>query len=730
MDVRAIFCMAAVLLLTGCVGDGNTTNQPATLAPDSPNSFLTYPNTQASLAAGDYRLQIGPQSGTAAGSYTLQVTHDDGSVSSYSGNWPASGTATQALGMDHAGGLRIEAHAAVPVQLVLSRVQDPVTPVLQVVAQGVDTINLPLSRISSAAYAQAYYDSVDPAGLRTTLAGWKHENGFDLGADTHVIFRDAMDLGYGRDMYVRKNADGSIAVFVNNYVVALQQGSSSNYGPLNVDAAIAQDPRYLQGTNAIEFSPADKDGSSGNGAMMIAKFFTFDKNGNRITSADLDGRGIKHMPGMCWSCHGGQTLPLDQNGKFQLQSQRSAKFNLIDLDRLEYSLQDGYHRDQLEPGLKIINDYVAQTYASMKARDINDTATNQGKWGADFAQQLATGNYNHDISPTFIDGFVPPGWQEGSGRPVGVSTLYLQVVRPHCIACHSLQGRAVTYEPYTDDDGNLANAINFSSYEKFISYRSRIADYVYRRGIMPLSLRNFESFWKEPTGAPSLLASFLADSTLYDSGGKVIVPGLPVARPGASRTVVSTAALPAQLDGSASYFADSYHWEIVAASTGGASLANADTARPSLVAPSGTYTLTLTVKNSLGSNTSSVTYTVDNSGGFKSQRLLTFVDDINPLLTSYGCVFCHDSAGLPGIPVYWTSPADSNGVGLFDRVMARVDLRDPENSRFLLKPTGTVGHGGGTVIDTSTPSGQTDYNTILDWIREGAVCGVSATLCP
>jgi hypothetical protein len=69
-------------------------------------------------------------------------------------------------------------------------------------------------------------------------------------------------------------------------------------------------------------------------------------------------------------------------------------------------------------------------------------------------------------------------------------------------------------------------------------------------------------------------------------------------------------------------------------------------------------------------------------------------------------------------------------VGLYDRVMARVDLRDPEASRFLLKPTGSVGHGGGTVIDTSTPSGQADYNTLLNWIREGAVCGVSATLCP
>jgi mono/diheme cytochrome c family protein len=721
-------CFAAALLLAGCTGDGNTEIQPAAVAPDSPDSFLTYPNTQASLAAGDYQLQVGPASGTAAGSYTLAITRDDGSVQNLSGSWPAGGTNPVTISLDHAGGLKIEASAAVPVALVLNRVQDPVAPLLQVVARGTGSIDLPASRISSDAYAQAYYDAVDPTGERTTLAAWKHRNGFDNGYDTHVIFRDAMDLGYGRDMYVRKNSDGSIAVYVNNYVVTLQQGSSSNYGPLNVDAAISHDARYLQGTNAIEFSPANEDGASVNGAMKITKFFTFDKNGNRITSANLDGRGLKSMPGTCWSCHGGQTLPLDQNGKFQPESLRSAKFNLIDLDRLEYSLQDGYHRDQLEPGLRIINQYVADSYSDIKARDINDGATNQGKWGADFGQELAAGNYNHGISPTFIDGFVPAGWQEGSGRPVGVSTLYTQVVRPHCIACHSLQGRAVTYEPGTDDAGNTANAINFSSYEKFISYRSRIADYVFRRGIMPLSLRNFESFWKDPAGAPSLLASFLADPSLYDSHGKVIEPGNPVARPGADRIVVATAALPAQLDGSASYFADSYHWEITSGAA--ATLDNPDTARPTLVAPSGTYVLALTVTNSRGSNTAAVTYTVDNSGSLKSQRQLTFVDDVEPLFTSYGCTGCHASNGLPGIPVYWTTAADSNGVGLYDRVMARVDLRDPEASRFLLKPTGSVGHGGGTVIDTSTPSGQADYNTLLNWIREGAVCGVSATLCP
>jgi len=62
----------------------------------------------------------------------------------------------------------------------------------------------------SAEYTQAYYHTVDPNDERTSLESWKARNGFDSCDDqVHIIFRDAKDLGYGRDMYACKHNSGS-----------------------------------------------------------------------------------------------------------------------------------------------------------------------------------------------------------------------------------------------------------------------------------------------------------------------------------------------------------------------------------------------------------------------------------------------------------------------------------------------------------------------------------------
>lgn len=728
MRTLAIIPVLAAGLLAGCFGDKDTEVKSTPLAADTPNAFLTYPNTQASLAAGTYEVVVGTDVPGESGAYRLVVTHDDGSTQVISGNWTSSGgpSATAAGNDRHdvvltrAGGLRVTLESTVNGYLFLVRNGHVVASDTDSGANGAPFINLPLSQISSAAYGKAYYEAVDPANERLTLDAWKRKNGFDAGHDTHVIFRDAFDLGYGRDMYARRGSDGRIAVFVSNYVVRVLPGSPTNYGPLNVEAAIDQDSRYLLGSNAIEFSPADEDGASDNGGMMIAKFFTFDATGKRIASADLDGRGVKHMPGMCWACHGGQPMPLDTAGKFQTASLRSAKMNLLDVGLLEYSPQADYQRSKLEAGLKLINQYVAESYDVMAARDVNDPVTGAAHWSATFAQSLAAGRYA--ASATHVDAFVPAGWQASSSRPEGVEALYKQVVEPHCIGCHSVQGSTAA-----ENESALANAINFSSYEKFISYREKIIDYVYRRGIMPMSLRNFERFWKNPDAAPTLLASYLSEPSLYGTDGKVIQPGRPVARPGASRSVKPSLAGTVQLDGSSSSFAGSYRWRVVSA-PGTASLSSTSSARPLLnVTANGNHVLELTVSNTLGSHSSQITLTV-NGALAKTPDQLTFVDDIMPILGSSdnsACALCHNSAGgYPGIPVYWSSDA-----GLYQRVKERVDLRDAENSKLLVKPT-SLNHGGGIQLNLLAPADKAKYDTLLNWIRAGAVCGTDPVLCP
>ncbi len=272
------------------------------------------------------------------------------------------------------------------------------------------------------------------------------------------------------------------------------------------------------------------------------------------------------------------------------------------------------------------------------------------------------------------------------------------MVEPHCIGCHALQGS-------TAGETLQANAINFSSYEKFISYRDEIKDYVYQRGIMPLSLRNYEKFWKKPNRAPALLASFLNDTSLFDSHGVVVQPGLAIARLGNNHTVKS----PIQLDASNSLFSSVYSWKIDKKPTGSTALLSDENAiRPLLsVNMDGEYDISLTVSGLRG-NSSSVTQHITAKS---SQKPFTFTHDVMPILST--CTSCHNDNS--NLPVSWQ--ADDQ---LYSRVMARVNLKNPEMSKLLTKPIGSH-HGGGMQIDLNKVDGQMQYNALLNWINEGAV---------
>jgi hypothetical protein len=101
------------------------------------------------------------------------------------------------------------------------------------------------------AYTEAYYAAIDPANAKDTLAKWKATNGFDSGTGTQVtaVFGDVRDLGYGRRMTGRRNPDGTLAFFVENYI--FNSGDAYEYSTLNLDAAIIRDPRSLLFINAI-----------------------------------------------------------------------------------------------------------------------------------------------------------------------------------------------------------------------------------------------------------------------------------------------------------------------------------------------------------------------------------------------------------------------------------------------------------------------------------------------
>lgn len=754
---RAIILLLFLVLtsLSACDNRGEMPARGFVLEEDVADSYLSFINPQQTFSSSIYQLVILPdvaleaaiegavESTTSNAGYSAVIVHTSSEQDKFEGVWSETSDLAWKTNSANRHDLDLTSNQNITINIQCTDACQ-----LYIVKTGYRyqqiesdenlsiQYNIADSLINSVVYAEQYYRAVDPDNERTTLDAWKSKNGFDQGHDVHVIFRDSKDLGYGRDMYARRNNDGSLAFYVNNFVVAVGKGNPANYGPLNLLAATDQNFDYHLGSNAIEFSaidPSDPD------SEKILKFFTFSADDDqdiqpRITSADLDGRGIKHMPSICLACHGGKLLPLNQDGSFNELSLKSAKLNQLELDSFEFMESGEFSEADQQTGIKTINQWVRDSYAEMSLRD----PSQKGFWDGEFPQSIANARYGSDSFSlaSYQTGTVPSGWQQTEFRPEGVENLYLQVVEPHCISCHSLRGyhagndSLVADVIINDQEVKLGNAINFSSYEKFISYSEIITDYVYRRGIMPLSLRNAEVFWQAPYSAPALLASFLPsfsqDTGVLNEQGEIQPPGLPISRLDAERV----SALPLTLQGSGSSFAKDYQWSIISGPEDhDVQLDGINEEITRLVGTTeGEYQLGLTVSNSRGESFSQMTIQVDNS--LKPESEINFVDDIKPLLQnqlydSRSCQSCHNpTTGIEGIPIFY----DASNMNLYTDVRARVNLGSPIDSLLLLKPTRHQ-HGGGIRFDLETTLGLESYNTILQWIMAGAPCGNDDTIC-
>jgi hypothetical protein len=116
-----------------------------------------------------------------------------------------------------------------------------------------------------------------------------------------------------------------------------------------------------------------------------------------------------------------------------------------------------------------------------------------------------------------------------------------------------------------------------------------------------------------------------------------------------------------------------------------------------------------------------------------AMRPVTFVREISGILTKRGCdgAACHGGVkGQGGLKLSANAlyPADDYNWlikgGTYQVLTAevkgeripRIDLKNPEKSLLLLKPTMAAPHGGGKRLETDSD----DYKAILDWIRKGA----------
>ena len=573
-------------------------------------------------------------------------------------------------------------------------------------------------------YADAYYRAIDPANSRDTFAKWKAANGFESGTgnEVTVVFGDKRDLGYGRRMTARQNADGTVAAYVENYVI--QAGPGYSYSTANLDAAIQRDTRWVVGISAIEFSPGP------GGGVAFAKFYNFAPDGARQLLVDIDGRGDKAMPSPCFTCHGGRGDPLtppDASGKRLFAKVESAPSGergdalahmpALEPDEFDFSDRPGYTRAEQEGAIKAINRMILCTYPlaappSGAPEDACRRAAHSGEWTAAAARIIKSGYGGDGLPSAAFSPSVPAGWQ-------GHESLYRDVVVPSCRACHLLRGTTAQSD------------IDFDSYAKLAAYADQVGPHVYDRGDMPLAKIVYDAFWNDATRR-SELADFLAanGSTGRDASGAVLRPGRPIADPGPDR-VVRPGTTPLSAD--ASLFATGYSWSVVSGPAP-ATLSGAATSHASFTATvPGTYALQLlATQGTVTSDPAQLRVVVDPTLE-PAPAAIRFADIKAAMQAPRHCSGCH-SAGFrgPRPPVFFSNE-DRNGDGavdaiddewLYEVVRGEVNFTDPAASPLLRKPAGHHHLGGKLAgFDTSAPPGDPSralYDLFLGWILNGA----------
>jgi len=611
-------------------------------------------------------------------------------------------------------------------------------------------------QINTLAYAQAYYQAIDPNNDRDTYDKWLAANQFGSasGAEVTVTVGDKRDLGYGRYITARKNADGTIAISVRNYLVPPAAGYG--YSTINMDAAVARDNRWYIGSSNIEFSPASP--ASGVAGVSFAKFYFFAPDGSRALMVNLDGRGAKAMPGPCISCHGGrgdpltapdangvQLFPLVRNSASLARGDVQGHFHPLEPDNFDYSTVAGFTRAEQEATIKLINTWILTSYplpfgtsaSGVPAEDTGRRLANQFEWQG-VAADLIKNGYGGDGLPnaTYADS-VPASWVSA-----GQTSLYQNSFVPACRVCHVLRGMGRPIDGQGSD-------IDLTTFAKFDGYSDQIKAHVIDSGNMPLAKILYEKFWSSSAMVDSM-ATYLegAGYTVRDNTGAVLKPGRPVAVAGPNRIVQGATTLSA----AASMFATSYNWSIVSDPVGGATLANPTSATPTFTpSGNGTYMVQLIVgKDGVQSDPSQVTIVV-NSALTPAPSAITFTTHILPILQGVGqpvpakqCVACHSTV-TPKAPVAYNK-FDRNGDGsddsgtvgskddfwLYTDIKGRINVDDVGDSPLLLKPSGHH-HGGSMLpgfgdevnkvsVDKLAPGDplRANYDLFLNWVLNGA----------
>lgn len=344
--------------------------------------------------------------------------------------------------------------------------------------------------IGDLATTEGYYQALDPGlshdgvghwsgGTHDTLGNWWLQAGFDpvTGAaadEKHEAYLNYNDLGFGRDMHVRKDGSGNVFAYVTNY-------GNHDQSPANADLANTADKTLAIATVAMESRAV------GGVTGKVISFWVYQggsATGPLLNSADLDGFGQKFVPQLCQTCHGGTPYgPANVNSPTLLEyslhaslgSAYAASLREFDTGSFRYP---GGGSTPAAADVPIFNQLNGLVRDSGPAAPIVDLINGWDPGGPT--------NNPPNLS------YSPAGWSTHTD-------LYQNVVAKSCRTCH------VSFDTSTFGD------VTWDSYNGFKNRHGTIQSFACGDSkFMPHALITYRNFWLNTPHAPTFLGSFSA----------------------------------------------------------------------------------------------------------------------------------------------------------------------------------------------------------------------------
>jgi hypothetical protein len=233
-------------------------------------------------------------------------------------------------------------------------------------------------------------------------------------------------------------------------------------------------------TVAMEYSPGP------GGGAPYTKFYVFNGAGARVNNADLDGNGIKFVPRLCVTCHGGAYVaPTPAN-----QANMGSRFIAFDLASYGYSgYVPAFARANQEENFRLLNQGVLENTNPSTAQQELIRGWYAGPAGAN-------PNGIDTIGTQMFDDFVPSGWKVPPPPSVTLqpATLYTDVVRTSCRTCHVDRDAPIDWNKFTG--GSIAYDYVHTGFKE---NGPIIQPFVCEMRIMPHALVTYVAFWSNST---------------------------------------------------------------------------------------------------------------------------------------------------------------------------------------------------------------------------------------